>query len=235
MRNLQQEEQDRIQEKQEMPTVENKEGNENESLKELESKSPDRSSSGYSEDDRQPEEESEDLPLALVVDKKKDHDSGHEEDNYSGSSSPQRGFNFNPEVEVKRGQETVKEDQSRIEIQPNVTIAKVRNNNDEAGKIKIKEFAKVNCDDKGLVEQQQQIAFEDLDTVSDVTSEVSSLDAESVLFQRQHHQLMNLGGDHNGQFPCDFCEKVFANKYHLSSHLVSHTGERNFRLVRRNS
>ena len=29
-------------------------------------------------------------------------------------------------------------------------------------------------------------------------------------------------------YQCDFCDKLFANKYHLQSHLVTHTGERAF-------
>ena len=34
----------------------------------------------------------------------------------------------------------------------------------------------------------------------------------------------------NGEsvYQCDFCDKLFANKYHLQSHLVTHTGERAF-------
>ena len=60
-------------------------------------------------------------------------------------------------------------------------------------------------------------------TVTDIDamSEVSSMSSMSDLIQAQRI------GDHT-VYPCDFCDKVFANKYHLASHLVTHTGERSF-------
>ena len=55
----------------------------------------------------------------------------------------------------------------------------------------------------------------------DAMSEVSSMSSMSDLIQAQRI------GDHT-VYPCDFCDKVFGNKYHLASHLVTHTGERSF-------
>ena len=55
----------------------------------------------------------------------------------------------------------------------------------------------------------------------DAMSEVSSMSSMSDLIQAQRI------GDHL-VYPCDFCDKVFGNRYHLASHLVTHTGERSF-------
>lgn len=55
----------------------------------------------------------------------------------------------------------------------------------------------------------------------DAMSEVSSMSSMSDLIHAQRI------GDHT-VYPCDFCDKVFGNKYHLASHLVTHTGERSF-------
>ena len=35
-------------------------------------------------------------------------------------------------------------------------------------------------------------------------------------------------GGGSGVYPCHHCDKIFANRHHLTSHLVTHTGERNF-------
>ena len=54
----------------------------------------------------------------------------------------------------------------------------------------------------------------------DAMSEVSSMSSMSDLIG------MRIGDQI--QYPCDFCDKIFGNKYHLASHLVTHTGERSF-------
>lgn len=55
----------------------------------------------------------------------------------------------------------------------------------------------------------------------DAMSEVSSMSSMSDLIHAQRI------GEHT-VYPCDFCDKVFGNRYHLASHLVTHTGERSF-------
>ena len=75
----------------------------------------------------------------------------------------------------------------------------------------------------GELEKNLIIGARVAETVTDVDamSEVSSMSSMSDLIQAQRI------GDHT-VYPCDFCDKVFANKYHLASHLVTHTGERSF-------
>ena len=54
----------------------------------------------------------------------------------------------------------------------------------------------------------------------DAMSEVSSMSSMS--------DLIGIRIGDQIQYPCDFCDKIFGNKYHLASHLVTHTGERSF-------
>ena len=84
----------------------------------------------------------------------------------------------------------------------------------------------------------------DGDDMSDITSEVSSIDTwTSSLLEGgsgpsgASYTIVNgvpirlrMAKSPNGEiiFPCEFCDKAFANKYHLQSHIVTHTGERAF-------
>ncbi len=87
--------------------------------------------------------------------------------------------------------------------------------------LKIKDFAK----DTGLLAALTASAGPaiKLNGNEDAMSEMSdSLSGMSDLIQAQRI------GEHTYVYPCDFCDKVFGNKYHLASHLVTHTGERSF-------
>lgn len=80
----------------------------------------------------------------------------------------------------------------------------------------------------------------DVEEFSDVSSEcpsVSSVDTwSSSMMEGKPYSygsdlvIRRVSRSSNGEamYQCDFCDKLFANKYHLQSHLVTHTGERAF-------
>ena len=83
-------------------------------------------------------------------------------------------------------------------------------------------------------ERQKEVIEEDMD----IRSEVSSIDTwmsgvsyhscpknGATLNNDTMRAGMNQGNEH---YQCTHCEKMFTNTYHLSSHLVTHTGERTF-------
>lgn len=212
------------------------------------------------------EEADQTQALSLVVEKSERNrldtahsgDSGHEDD-YSGGSSPiqsaatpPRLDSFAADVILKRKLEAERQLDSvaRVEIHPNVTIAKVANDNlddeDEvedlrleekkhpaAAALKIKDFARFSPtadddvtkgerEDKASSRQSLHIDADDL-SMDDGHSDISSADTWNTDLSGRRQQI---GGEI--VFPCDFCDKIFSNKYHLQSHLVTHTGERNF-------
>ena len=185
---------------------------------ESQARSPEHSSSGYSEpspahsgpESPKPQDEA---PLALVV--HREGDSGHEDDFHSNDGSSPKRFPVHEGLVVKRRDSKV-DNEERVEIQPNVTIVKVVNEEEKAGGagsssplIKIKDFARMDS------EQVPQLRIVEDDGLSEAasSSDISSVD-----------NYKNEGGT----FPCEFCDKVFVNRYHLQSHLVTHTGERAF-------
>ena len=72
--------------------------------------------------------------------------------------------------------------------------------------------------------------------VSDVSSECQSLASEAVSeaagrpYSGSEVVARRVSRASNGDpvYQCDFCDKMFANKSHFQSHLVTHTGERSF-------
>jgi hypothetical protein len=150
--------------------------------------------------------EEDEQPLSLVVPKKiiGCYDSGH--DDCEVSRSPHQ-----PQEEAK--------EQGEVNIP-----------------IKIKDFAKFNLGEDArekMPHHAEQTLLAALTAppkarllsetliMDDTMSEVSSMSSMSELMQGQRI------GDHT-VYPCDFCDKVFGNKYHLGSHLIIHTGERSF-------
>ncbi|QQP31571.1 Oocyte zinc finger protein XlCOF22like [Caligus rogercresseyi] len=53
-------------------------------------------------------------------------------------------------------------------------------------------------------------------------------DFAKLLCEKESNSSSCSGSSVSGGHPCDFCDKVFINKYHLQSHVVTHTGERSF-------
>ena len=186
------------------------------------------SSSGYSEGDSpqdspqdSPERprEVEEQPLSLVVPKNKaTYDSGHDED----SSSPQPPPNDlrNPEI-----LDPTKENGLKIKDFAKFSLGedardKIPQHSDHALLAALTAPPKTKV--ASVVPPAAGAASGAEVLLDDAMSEVSdSLSSMSDLIQAQRI------GDHT-VYPCDFCDKVFANKYHLASHLVTHTGERSF-------
>jgi len=106
--------------------------------------------------------------------------------------------------------------------------------------IKIKEFAKYaeteaesnysysssspnETDNNNAVNVTDAIIDADKDSWTTSTFEGKSLSGSDVLLRR-------LSKSSNGEstYQCDFCEKLFTNRSHFKSHIVTHTGERAF-------
>ena len=106
--------------------------------------------------------------------------------------------------------------------------------------IKIKSFAKIleaagpssKTRDQEQ-EQQQQQQEQEQEGISDVESECSgdsSEDSGAPYTLGTELEMTRVTKTASGEslYQCGFCDKLFANKYHLQSHLVTHTGERAF-------
>jgi uncharacterized C2H2 Zn-finger protein len=155
----------------------------------------------------------DEAPLALVVDKSKlnkdYHDSGHEDDFVSGGSSP-------VQHEAHRYNETRHNSGHKArddEVEEAEDLSMSKNN---GSSIKIKDFARQMNHDENRAEG--------LDNQSDAMSEISSADTWGTDVSRR--QVMTMNGEL--VYPCDFCDKIFVNRSHLHSHLVTHTGEKSF-------
>jgi len=112
--------------------------------------------------------------------------------------------------------------------------------------IKIKAFAKLLEEGGSSSKEEQNISNEEVspvgdgDGISDLSSEcasISSVDTwSSSMIEGKPYTygsdvvIRRISRSSNGEsvYQCDFCDKLFANKYHLQSHLVTHTGERAF-------
>ena len=112
--------------------------------------------------------------------------------------------------------------------------------------IKIKSFAKIfetapaagnssTVEDpniSGFATKQSSTTPDHPDMISDLSSECSADDAsEGVPYTYGTElEMTRVTKTSNGEslYQCGFCDKLFANKYHLQSHLVTHTGERAF-------
>ena len=104
--------------------------------------------------------------------------------------------------------------------------------------IKIKDFARLDMPAAAPVEPKDLEPHNDPEeeVESEAESDCASVDtwssslAEDKLFSGTDPVIRKIRSTSSGDsvYQCDFCEKLFTNKYHLQSHLVVHTGERAF-------
>ena len=103
--------------------------------------------------------------------------------------------------------------------------------------IKIKSFAKLfdssgSDPTEGSNSASQDRISEEPELVSDSASNCSNdsmMEGKPFIYGTEL-EMRRISKSSSGEtlYQCDFCDKLFANKYHLQSHLVTHTGERAF-------
>lgn len=141
------------------------------------------------------------------------------------------------------------QDFSNVTAKSRDTEADQESQSNKAQGIKIKSFAKIFDDPapgpshEGLstVDVQESSnngqssnlkSPENPDNISDVTSEASadSISEGTPYTYGTEVEMTRVTKTASGEslYQCGFCDKLFANKYHLQSHLVTHTGERAF-------
>ena len=179
-----------------------------------------------------------DSPLSLVIGSRMDH-SHHLIHNktppppliHEGSGSS--GFSEESSLSPQTVQEKAVEDQPLSLVVPKrnydsgLETETENSRSPQTKELKIKDFAKFQEAEKSselmaaLTSGPQINGPGPSKKAEDQMSEISDLSSFSDLIQAQKI------GDHI-VYPCEFCDKVFGNKYHLASHLVTHTGERSF-------
>ena len=117
-------------------------------------------------------------------------------------------------------------------IPPTYTIRREGLANDDNARVKC---ADIENTSKPTVDERHKLVEEDID----IRSEVSSID--TWMSGASCHSYATKHGDNifyedhimrarmsQGNYRCTYCDKMFTNSYHLTSHLVTHTGERSF-------
>lgn len=146
----------------------------------------------------------EDQPLSLVVPKKHYDDSGADEDSNPTSDPKENLLKIKDFAKFNLGEDA----RDKIPIHREDTLLAAL-----TAPPKMKTGAPVVPSGSAVV-----VEHDHQDAMSEMSDSLSSM---SDLIQGQRI------GEHT-VYPCDFCDKIFGNKYHLASHLVTHTGERSF-------
>jgi len=173
------------------------------------------------------EEVVEEAPLSLVVEKNStSDDSGH-------GLEDERARFFHPEISFER-RRIDNESEERADVEPKVTVARVggQEESNSTG-IKIKDFARFDIKNAEAFEIPQEILRYEHTRAALMAprkSKSSESDDEDISDLSSEDTWATESG-HEGSpraYPCHYCDKVFANRHHLMSHVVTHTGERNF-------
>ena len=215
--------------------------------------SPNRSPQNYPSQPRDEEEK----PLSLVIRKNNQEEAEaveeREERGYWGRQTDQDSGNDDSEPplvisEDDKDQDVI-HDFSTAKHEEKLEVAKPREEQ-QAGSpgsgIKIKSFAKLfdspgghqggSADQSGppavAEDSSQDRISEEPELVSDSASCCSNdsmMEGKPFIYGTEL-EMRRISKSSSGEtlYQCDFCDKLFANKYHLQSHLVTHTGERAF-------
>jgi len=187
--------------------------------------------------------------LVNVGEDYRDRDSGNED-----SEPPLVISETNPDEddldqEIAHDFSTIRQRSGAIPIKANRSTpeseSQKQDDTSKSAGIKIKAFAKLLEEGGNSSKEETNISNEEVspiveDGISDLSSEcasVSSVDTwSSSMIEGKPYTygsdvvIRRISRSSNGEsvYQCDFCDKLFANKYHLQSHLVTHTGERAF-------
>ena len=173
-------------------------------------------------------------------------------DNYWTGQGPEDSGNEDSEhalvISEDDKDQDLPQDFSNVAAKSRDAEADQESQSNKAPGIKIKSFAKIFDDPtpgpshEGLstVDVQESSngqssnvkSPENPDNMSDVTSEASadSISEGTPYTYGTEVEMTRVTKTASGEslYQCGFCDKLFANKYHLQSHLVTHTGERAF-------
>ena len=173
-------------------------------------------------------------------------------DNYWTGQGPEDSGNEDSEhalvISEDDKDQDLPQDFSNVAAKSRDAEADLESQSNKAPGIKIKSFAKIFDDPtpgpshEGLstVDVQESSngqssnvkSPENPDNMSDVTSEASadSISEGTPYTYGTEVEMTRVTKTASGEslYQCGFCDKLFANKYHLQSHLVTHTGERAF-------
>jgi len=202
--------------------------------------SPNRSPQNYPSQPRDEEEK----PLSLVIRKtseETEESEAVEERGYWSRQTDQDSGNDDSEPplvisEDDKDQDII-HDFSTARHDEKLEVEKPREEAAGSG-IKIKSFAKLfDSSDQGAASPPTEAAGQDRiseepDLVSDSASNCSNdsmMEGKPFIYGTEL-EMRRISKSSSGEtlYQCDFCDKLFANKYHLQSHLVTHTGERAF-------
>jgi uncharacterized Zn-finger protein len=188
--------------------------------------------------------------LVNVGEDYRDRDSGNEDSEPPLVISEAGPDEDDMEQDIPHDFSTIRHSSAAIPIKTNRCSSesesqKIYENSKSAG-IKIKAFAKLLEEGGNSSKEEANISNEEVspivegDGISDLSSEcasISSVDTwSSSMIEGKPYTygsdvvIRRISRSSNGEsvYQCDFCDKLFANKYHLQSHLVTHTGERAF-------
>ena len=188
--------------------------------------------------------------LVNVGENYQDRDSGNEDSEPALVISETNPDEEEPDQEIAQDFSTLRQRTASIPIKTNrctpETESQKQDENTKSAGIKIKAFAKLLEEGGNSSKEETNISNEEVspiveaDGISDLSSEcasISSVDTwSSSMIEGKPYTygsdlvIRRISRSSNGEsvYQCDFCDKLFANKYHLQSHLVTHTGERAF-------
>ena len=162
----------------------------------------------------------------------------------SGNEDSEHALVISEDDKDQDQEQDLPQDFSNVTARSRDAEADQESQSNKAPGIKIKSFAKIfdnptpgpSHESLSTVDVQETSSNNKIpdhcDNMSDLTSEASadSISEGTPYTYGTEVEMTRVTKTASGEslYQCGFCDKLFANKYHLQSHLVTHTGERAF-------